>query len=312
MQPDLLTSVRLRCKASALIVSGALFGSLLGADSGGKFVPNQDESKVPAYRLPDPLVPAGGPVIADRASWESVGRHHMLDLFEGHVYGRVPADFQPTLEWKLDKEDDGALEGTAIRREYLITIGGRVSVRMLLYLPKDAPGGVPCFLGLNFRGNQRVEADPAITIETGYVIGRSPEVRNNRPTSESRGTGAERWPAKLIVGRGYALTTACCSNFDPDFDDGFRNGIHALDSALPIDQHQLIGLIAPRPIYVASATGDLWADLKGEFLALRHAEARPKTVEVGHQANGDLHPSLINQRDCMEAGSHGLRWQDTV
>lgn len=54
MQPNILTAVRLQCKAAALIVSGALLGSLLGADSGGKFVPNQDESKVPAYRLPDP------------------------------------------------------------------------------------------------------------------------------------------------------------------------------------------------------------------------------------------------------------------
>lgn len=43
------------------------------------------------------------------------------------------------------------------------------------------------------------------------------------------------------------------------------------ENSMPVDMHMLLGLIAPRAVYVACADEDLWGDPKGSYLALQNA-----------------------------------------
>jgi hypothetical protein len=54
-----------------------------------------------------------------------------------------------------------------------------------------------------------------------------------------------------------------CSNFRR-YDDR--------EHALPVDQHELLALVAPRPLYLGNAEQDHWCDPKGELLAAQAVE----------------------------------------
>jgi hypothetical protein len=94
------------------------------------------------------------------------------------------------------------------------------------------------------------------------------------------------------------------------------------EGKLPVDQHMLIALMAPRPVYVASAEEDRWADPRGEFLSLKHA-APVYDLLAGESITGEMpavdSPVIGRQSYHIRSGRHNvtsfdwdqyLKWAD--
>ena len=350
-----------------------------------------DEDRVPGYQLPDPLICENGEAVRDVESWRQ-RRAEILELFRTHVYGHGPGAHD-SLGSELLESAPTALGGRAVREQVRLRFGERSTPRLdvLIYRPACSDRAVPAFLGLDFFGNHTIHPDPRIILSDRWMPDEPRHgIEDHRATERSRGTAAGRWPVETIVERGYALIVAYCGDLDPDYDDGFQNGVHPLfyregqsrpdpdqwgaigawawglsrildlleahqtvdhrrvavighsrlgkaalwaaaqderfalaisndsgcggaalsrrrlgetveaitttfphwfarnfehyancEDALPVDQHMLLALVAPRPLYVASAALDLWADPRGEFLAAQAAEPVYRLLGAG-------------------------------
>ncbi len=129
----------MRFPAILVAVAALLAGSAFAQRPGF----NYDESKVPAYELPDPLAFDNGEPVRSAADWTNRRRAEILELFEEHVYGRSPARPE-RMRFELLEQDDNALGGKARRKQVAVYFtAGKQDPRMelLLYLPSpERPG----------------------------------------------------------------------------------------------------------------------------------------------------------------------------
>jgi hypothetical protein len=181
---------------------------------------NYDESKVPAYTLPDPLVCFDGRRVVNTNIWREVRRPEILEAFATNIYGRTPR-IPTRLGFEKTESDTEALGRLATRKQVSIRLFEDADapwIDLLLYIPNNGSRPVPAFLGLSY-GNQGVNADPAI--------------RPSRQTTPKPGDQAARWPLETILKRGYAVATFAGADVEQDRHgsgslqepDGWRRGV---------------------------------------------------------------------------------------
>jgi hypothetical protein len=315
---------------------------------------NYDESKVPAYTLPEVLNTSTHKPVTNRASWQKLRRPEILKLFEDNVYGQMPNKYD-SIKFTLTRDDLNVMAGKAHFKEVQIAVWKAnkcVIIHLILFIPNHIKKPVPAFLLINNR--DRNNTDPSRTIksefwptemliDSGYAIAAF-HVSDTAPddsihykdsllqlypeqlTADNgmKAIGAWAWGASrvmdyfvqqqdidgnkvFVVGhsRGgkaalwagaedqrFAIVFSNCSGntgaalsrrkfgetisrINDHFPHWFCNNYKKYndnEAALPVDQHMLISLIAPRPVYVTSASKDLWADPKGSYLSLINAQ----------------------------------------
>jgi len=315
---------------------------------------NYDESKVPAYTLPDVLKTSKNTVVSNKTTWEKLRRPEVLILFENNIYGQTPKTYN-SIKHTITHENAAAMNGKAHLKQVLIEVTNNnkaVKINLVLFIPNNVRKPVPAFLLINNRSKEIMDPTRAfksefwpaeMLIDSGYAIAAfhysdlAPDQKDSfangvlqlypeqlNADNGMRAVGAWAWGASRVMdyfekdkdidagkvavvghSRGgkaslwaaaqdqrFAICVSNCSGntgaalarrqfgeritrINTSFPHWFTTNYKKFndkEDSLPVDQHMLIALVAPRPVYTTNASKDLWADPTGTYLALKNAE----------------------------------------
>jgi hypothetical protein len=171
-------------------------------------ISNYDETKVPPYTLPDPLVLANGQRVRDARTWERQRRPEIMKLYETEIFGRVPAT-APKVTWRVTATEPAAREGTVSIKRVTGNIGTAADapvIPLTLYTPAKSKERVPVILVVNFGGG--AAPAPAAAAPSG-----EPPV------------------AKDILDRGWGYATIAYQDIQPDRRTSLDEGVIARSRA---------------------------------------------------------------------------------
>lgn len=116
--------------------------------------------------------------------------------------------------------------------------------------------------------------------------------------------------SKRVFGENIARITA---SFPHWFCSAF-NKYSENEATMPFDQHELLALVAPRHVYVASAEDDQWADPRGEYLSTYYAGAAYRLYGMqglpSEEQPAIHHPQHFDVGYHIRAGKHDVTEYD--
>lgn len=308
---------------------------------------NYDESKVPAYTLPDPLLCENGHYVTTAEEWEKYRRPEVLQMLKTYMYGHAP-ELKYPLEYQVDSLDVN-YKGKYTRKVVTIYLTDKKADGPLTHAevmtPNNIKEPVPLFMifGWGFM-NRMFPSERLLDHGYGVAILNTFEAAPDRKESFTKGLisayyndkqeyrrpdqwgslAAWAWEASRLLdylqndlqvdakrvailghsrlGKAALWTAAQDTRFAMAFPVNSGCGGAALsrrmigetvwamnnsfpywtcenfqqfnmrEQYMPFDQHTVIALCAPRPVYLATAQEDTWADPLGEFLAGKAAE----------------------------------------
>ena len=372
-------------KALYLLIVSFLTLTVQSQDIKKEWTRNYDESKIPAYTLPDPLLCENGHVVTSAEEWEKYRRPELLDIVKTYMYGHAPVLEHP-LEYKVEIVDAN-FQGKYTKKNITLYLTDKNEEGPLthaeLVIPNNAKGPVPLFMifGWGFM-NQMYPSE--LFLEHGYGVAilntfeAAPDKKESftdglisayynekqvyRRPNEWGSLAAWAWEASRLMdyfqndtqvdakkvavlgisrlGKAALWAAAQDRRFAVVFPVNSGCGGGALsrrmigetvwsmnnefphwtcdnfqqfslrEQYMPFDQHSVIALCAPRPIYLATAVEDTWGDPKGEFLAGKGAE--PVYALYGLAGIGcEDQPAVDNAMDKgyiayhVRSGGHG-------